>query len=156
MSGKTAVRPGLKRALKAIQPGDTLAVWKLDRLGRSVKNLIALISDLHERGAHFRSLTDSIDTSTAMGRFFFHVMSALAEMERELIVERTLAGLAAARAQGRVGGRPAALTQNDREQIGRLLDKGYSRQQLTIIYGVGVSTIYRYFPVATERGNLGR
>ena len=99
--------------------------------------------------AHFRSLTDSIDTSTAMGRFFFHVMSALsalAEMERELIVERTLAGLAAARAQGRVGGRPAALTQNDREQIGRLLDKGYSRQQLAIIYGVGVSTIYRYFP----------
>ncbi len=81
-----------------------------------------------------------------MGRFFFHVMSALAEMERELIVERTLAGLAVARAQGRVGGRPAALTQNDREQIGRLLDKGYSRQPLAIIYGVGVSTIYRYFP----------
>ncbi|MEM8145731.1 recombinase family protein [Morganella morganii subsp. sibonii] len=93
------------------------------------------------------SLTDSIDTSTAMGRFFFHVMSALAEMERELIVERTLAGLAAARAQGRVGGRPAALTQNDREQIGRLLDKGYSRKQLAIIYGVGVSTMYRYFPI---------
>ncbi|EMO4161958.1 recombinase family protein [Morganella morganii] len=152
MSGKTAVRPGLKRALKAIQPGDTLAVWKLDRLGRSVKNLIALISDLHERGAHFRSLTDSIDTSTAMGRFFFHVMSALAEMERELIVERTLAGLAAARAQGRIGGRPAALTGNDWEQIGRLLDKGYSRQQLAIIYGVGVSTIYRYFPAERLKG----
>lgn len=96
------------------------------------------------------SLTDSIDTSTAMGRFFFHVMSALAEMERELIVERTLAGLAAARAQGRVGGRPAALTQNDREQIGRLLDKGHSRPQLAIIYGVGVSTIYRYFPVSKK------
>lgn len=97
------------------------------------------------------SLTDSIDTSTAMGRFFFHVMSALAEMERELIVERTLAGLAAARAQGRIGGRPAALTQNDREQIGRLLDKGYSRQQLAIIYGVGVSTIYRYFPAERQK-----
>ena len=98
MSGKVASRPGLKRALKCVNSGDTLVVWKLDRLGRSVKNLIALISELHERGAHFRSLTDSIDTSTAMGRFFFHVMSALAEMERELIVERTLAGLTQAHA----------------------------------------------------------
>ena len=146
MSGKIAIRPGLKRALKAIKAGDTLVVWKLDRLGRSVKNLIALISELHERGAHFRSLTDSIDTSTAMGRFFFHVMSALAEMERELIVERTLAGLAAARAQGRTGGRPRAIKQSDHEQMGRLLAKGHTRQELAVIYGVGVSTTYRYFP----------
>ncbi|MGR2148593.1 recombinase family protein, partial [Salmonella enterica] len=109
ISGKIANRPGLKRALKYVNKGDTLVVWKLDRLGRSVKNLVALISELHERGAHFHSLTDSIDTSSAMGRFFFHVMSALAEMERELIVERTLAGLAAARAQGRLGGRPRAI-----------------------------------------------
>ena len=126
-------------------------MWKLDRLGRSVKNLIALISELHERGAHFRSLTDSIDTSTAMGRFFFHVMSALAEMERELIVERTLAGLAAARAQGRVGGRPNALKAHEREQIGRLLAKGHTRHQLAIIYGVGLSTLYRYFPVDGQK-----
>jgi DNA invertase Pin-like site-specific DNA recombinase len=83
-----------------------------------------------------RSLTDSIDTSTAMGRFFFHVMSALAEMERELIVERTLAGLAAARAQGRIGGRPNALKPHEQEQIG-LLAKGHTRQQLAIIYGWG-------------------
>ena len=76
-------------------------VWKLDRLGRSMKHLISLVGDLRERGIHFRSLTDSIDTSSPMGRFFFHVMGALAEMERELIVERTLAGLAAARARGR-------------------------------------------------------
>lgn len=151
MSGKVASRPGLKRALKCVNSGDTLVVWKLDRLGRSVKNLIALISELHERGAHFRSLTDSIDTSTAMGRFFFHVMSALAEMERELIVERTLAGLAAARAQGRVGGRPNALKAHEREQIGRLLAKGHTRQQLAIIYGVGLSTLYRYFPVDGQR-----
>ncbi|EIJ5162855.1 recombinase family protein [Salmonella enterica] len=151
MSGKVASRPGLKRALKCVNRGDTLVVWKLDRLGRSVKNLIALISELHERGAHFRSLTDSIDTSTAMGRFFFHVMSALAEMERELIVERTLAGLAAARAQGRIGGRPNALKPHEREQIGRLLAKGHTRQQLAIIYGVGLSTLYRYFPVDGQR-----
>ena len=147
MSGKVASRPGLKGALKCINSGDTLVVWKLDRLGRSVKNLIALISELHERGAHFRSLTDSIDTSTAMGRFFFHVMSALAEMERELIVERTLAGLAAARAQGRIGGRRPKLTKEQHEQIARLIKNGHDRKQLAIIYDIGISTIYRYHPV---------
>jgi DNA invertase Pin-like site-specific DNA recombinase len=150
ISGKVASRPGLKQALKHINKGDTLVVWKLDRLGRSVKNLIALISALHDRGAHFRSLTDSIDTSSAMGRFFFHVMSALAEMERELIVERTLAGLAAARAKGRKGGRPQALNPQEREQASRLLAQGHSRQQLAIIYGVGLSTLYKYFPVKTQ------
>ena len=150
ISGKVASRPGLKQALKHINKGDTLVVWKLDRLGRSVKNLIALISALHDRGAHFRSLTDSIDTSSAMGRFFFHVMSALAEMERELIVERTLAGLAAARAKGRTGGRPKALNPQEREQASRLLAQGHSRQQLAIIYGVGLSTLYKYFPVKTQ------
>ncbi|CDG20621.1 DNA-invertase hin [Xenorhabdus poinarii G6] len=147
MSGKTAVRPGLKRALRHLKAGDTLVVWKLDRLGRSVKNLITLISELHERGAHFRSLTDSIDTSTAMGRFFFHVMSALAEMERELIVERTNAGLAAARQQGRIGGRPVVFTEENRQQAVRLLNKGHSRKQLSIIYNVSLSTIYKYLPV---------
>ncbi|ELY2957388.1 DNA-invertase [Enterobacter asburiae] len=151
MSGKVASRPGLKRALKMVNKGDTLVVWKLDRLGRSVKNLILLISELHERGAHFRSLTDSVDTSTAMGRFFFHVMSALAEMERELIVERTLAGLAAAREQGRVGGRPAALKPHELEQVSRLLASGHTRQQLALIYGVGVSTMYRLFPVSARQ-----
>ncbi|EBI1755982.1 flagellar phase variation DNA invertase Hin [Salmonella enterica] len=150
ISGKIANRPGLKRALKYvnINKGDTLVVWKLDRLGRSVKNLVALISELHERGAHFHSLTDSIDTSSAMGRFFFHVMSALAEMERELIVERTLAGLAAARARGRLGGRPRAINRHEQEQISRLLEKGHPRQQLAIIFGIGVSTLYRYFPAS--------
>ncbi|XZS60487.1 flagellar phase variation DNA invertase Hin [Salmonella enterica] len=148
ISGKIANRPGLKRALKYVNKGDTFVVWKLDRLGRSVKNLVALISELHERGAHFHSLTDSIDTSSAMGRFFFHVMSALAEMERELIVERTLAGLAAARAQGRLGGRPRAINKHEQEQISRLLEKGHPRQQLAIIFGIGVSTLYRYFPAS--------
>ncbi|KFX07733.1 DNA-invertase [Pectobacterium betavasculorum] len=147
MSGRIANRPGLRRALKCMEKGDTLVVWKLDRLGRSVKNLVTLISELHERGIHFRSLTDSIDTSTPMGRFFFHVMSALAEMERELIVERTLAGLAAAREKGRIGGRPQAFTLEDREMIKRLLNAGHSRQQLAIIYDVGMSTIYKHFPV---------
>ena len=100
MSGTKSERPGLKRALKCLKRGDTLVVWKLDRLGRRMKHLIALTEELRAKGVNFRSLTDSIDTSTPMGRFFFHMMGALAEMERELIVERTLAGLAAARAQG--------------------------------------------------------
>ncbi|MFP1740059.1 recombinase family protein [Lonsdalea quercina] len=150
MSGKVENRPGLKRALKCMEKGDSLIVWKLDRLGRSVKNLIALISELHDRGIHFRSLTDSIDTGTAMGRFFFHVMSALAEMERELIVERTLAGMAAARAQGRVGGRPRVLSLTDREMIGRLLANGYNREQISLTYGIGRSTLYRYFPAGKK------
>ncbi|EBE5634945.1 recombinase family protein [Salmonella enterica] len=128
MSGAKANRPGLKRALKALKTGDTLVVWKLDRLGRSVKNLVTLIAELHERGVHFQSLTDSIDTSTPMGRFFFHVMSALAEMERELIVERTNAGLAAARAQGRVGGRRSVLQPDQIAQINRLIKNGYPRK----------------------------
>lgn len=93
MSGTKSERPGLKRALKCLKRGDTLVVWKLDRLGRRMKHLIALTEELRAKGVNFRSLTDSIDTSTPMGRFFFHMMGALAEMERELIVERTLAGL---------------------------------------------------------------
>ncbi|HEC8458216.1 TPA: recombinase family protein, partial [Salmonella enterica subsp. enterica serovar Poona] len=117
-------------------------------LGRSVKNLVGLISELHERGIHFQSLTDSIDTSTPMGRFFFHVMSALAEMERELIVERTNAGLAAARAQGRIGGRRPSLSSDEIAQLQRLVKNGHHRKQLAIIYGVSRSTIYKYAPVS--------
>ncbi len=100
ISGKTDQRPGLKLGLNALKSGDTLVVWKLDRLGRSIKHLITLISKLEDEGIHFHSLTDAIDTSASAGRFFFHVMSALAQMERELIVERTKAGLAAARSRG--------------------------------------------------------
>lgn len=100
ISGTKSDRPGLKKLLRTLSAGDTLVVWKLDRLGRSMRHLVVLVEELRERGINFRSLTDSIDTSTSMGRFFFHVMGAMAEMERELIVERTKAGLKAARAQG--------------------------------------------------------
>ena len=149
MSGKVASRPGLKRALKCINSGDTLVVWKLDRLGRSVKNLIALISELHERGAHFRSLTDSIDTSTAMGRFFFHVMSALAEMERELIVERTREGLRAARAKGRVGGRKRSMTDSKVASARKLLASGVPPREVAENLGVSVPTLYRWVPASS-------
>ncbi|HAV8353453.1 TPA: recombinase family protein [Escherichia coli] len=120
ISGTKSDRPGLKKLLRTLSAGDTLVVWKLDRLGRSMRHLVTLIEELRQRGVNFRSLTDSIDTSTPMGRFFFHVMGALAEMERELIVERTRAGLAAARAKGRVGGRRPKLTTEQWAQIGRL------------------------------------
>lgn len=126
MSGRTAERPGLKKLLKRLSPEDTLVVWKLDRLGRSMRNLVILVEELKQRSVNFRSLTDSIDTSTPMGRFFFHVMGALAEMERELIVERTRAGLVAARAQGRIGGRRPKLTPEQWAQAGRLIAAGES------------------------------
>ncbi|PNP04811.1 recombinase family protein [Shigella flexneri] len=146
LSGTKTDRPGLKRALKRLQKGDTLVVWKLIASGKHETSDFSR-RELRERGINFRSLTDSIDTSSPMGRFFFHVMGALAEMERELIVERTLAGLAAARARGRTGGRRPKLTKEQHEQIARLIKNGHDRKQLAIIYGIGTSTIYRYHPV---------
>lgn len=146
-SGGRDDRPGLTACLKSLRDGDVLVVWKLDRLGRSVRDLITLVSELQERGIHFRSLTDSIDTSTPAGRFFFHVMSALAEMERELIVERTRAGLAAAREQGRIGGRRRIMTTEVVERCWRMLENSATRQQVADVVGVGVKTIYKYLPV---------
>ncbi|EIA5924266.1 TPA: recombinase family protein [Escherichia coli] len=151
ISGTKSARPGLKKLLRTLSEGDTLVVWKLDR---SMKHLITLIEELREKGVNFRSLTDSIDTSTPMGRFFFHVMGALAEMERELIVERTLAGLAAARARGRTGGRRPKLTKEQHEQIARLIKNGHDRKQLAIIYGIGISTIYRYHLAGESSGTI--
>lgn len=151
ISGKTADRPGLKKVLRTLSEGDTLVVWKLDRLGRSMRHLVSLIEELRSRGINFRSLTDSIDTSTPMGRFFFHVMGALAEMERELIVERTRAGLAVARAEGRIGGRRPKLSATQWAHTGRLIAAGETRQQVAIIYDVGVSTLYKKFPANAKQ-----
>ncbi|EHP0641537.1 recombinase family protein, partial [Salmonella enterica] len=150
ISGTKAERPGLKKKLlRTLTAGDTLVVWKLDRLGRSMRHLVVLIEELRERGVNFRSLTDSIDTSTPMGRFFFHVMGALAEMERELIVERTRAGLEAARAYGRIGGRRPKLTSEQWAQAGRLIKAGESRKRVALIYDIGLSTLYKKFPAST-------
>ncbi|EKI3803734.1 recombinase family protein, partial [Escherichia coli] len=139
ISGTKSERPGLKKLLRTLSAGDTLVVWN-----------VVLVEELRERGINFRSLTDSIDTSTPMGRFFFHVMGALAEMERELIVERTKAGLEAARAQGRIGGRRPKLTPEQWAQAGRLIASGVPRQKVAIIYDVGVSTLYKKFPVGDK------
>ncbi|MEG1466425.1 MAG: recombinase family protein [Hafnia sp.] len=145
MSGIKAVRPGLKKCLKHLKAGDCLVVWKLYRLGRSVKNLVELISELCEREVQFLSLTDSIDTGTAMGRFFFHIMSALAEMERELIV---IAGIEAARAEGRIRGRRRIMTPETIERARRILANGATRQQTVDVLGVSIKTIYKYLAVS--------
>ena len=123
-SGTRVVRAGLTAALDDLRKGDVLVVWKLDRLGRSLRHLIDLVDGLRERGVDFRSLTDQIDTSTPTGRFFFNVMGSLAEMERELIAERTRAGLDAARAAGRTGGRPRRLTNEKIAAAKQLLQAG--------------------------------
>lgn len=107
VSGALANRPALDRAIKCLQPGDTLVTWRLDRLGRSLSHLISAVSALEKMGVGFTSVTEAIDTRTASGRLLFHVMGALAEFERSLISERTKAGMAAARARGKVLGRPS-------------------------------------------------
>jgi DNA invertase Pin-like site-specific DNA recombinase len=109
-SGTKAERKGLDEALAYVRPGDTLVVWRLDRLGRSLPHLITTMTGLEERGIGFKSLTENIDTTTSGGKLIFHIFGALAEFERNLIRERTTAGLMAARARGRTGGRPKVLT----------------------------------------------
>ena len=146
MSGSRAERPGLSKTLEMLREGDTLVVWKLDRLGRSVKNLITLVSELNDKGIHFKSITDSIDTSTPSGRFFFNVMASLAEMERELIVERTKAGLEAAKKLGRVGGRKRVMTESKVESAKKLLKSGVLPKDVANNLGVSLATLYRWIP----------
>ena len=150
MSGAKRERPELARVLDHVRAGDTLVVWKLDRLGRSVKDLVELVGDLEQRGVHFQSVTDNIDTSTPAGRFFFHVMASLAQMERELLIERTRAGLDAAKSQGRVGGRKRAMTESKLESAKKLLAAGAAPRDVAADLGVSVPTLYRWIP-ASER-----
>ena len=124
VSGSRAERPGLNKLLEMLREGDTLVVWKLDRLGRSVKNLVDLVVELHKQGVQFKSLTDSIDTGTPAGRFFFHIMASLAQMERELTIERTRAGLEVARQLGRKGGRKRLMTDSKIKSAKKLLANG--------------------------------
>ncbi len=121
MTGKLAERPELDACLRTLRKGDTLVVWKLDRLGRSLKNLVEIIHGLEQRGVAFRSLTESIDTANASGKLIFHIFGALAEFEHSLILERTMAGLAAARARGRMGGRKPKLSVDDVRKAAAML-----------------------------------
>lgn len=150
ISGRSTDRPGLKEAMGQLRTGDTLIVWKLDRLGRSVKHLIELASKLEADGVGFRSTTDGIDTSTPSGRFFFHVMASLAQMERELIVERTQAGLRAAQDRGIRGGRRRAMTDSKIDAAKKLLDAGTAPKEVAATIGVSVPTLYRWLPAGSR------
>jgi DNA invertase Pin-like site-specific DNA recombinase len=149
-------RPALHDALEFARSGDTLIVWKLDRLARSMKQLIETIEKLRLRGVGFRSLTEAVDTTTAPGRLVFHMFGALAEFERSLIRERTQAGLAAARRAGRTGGRPPKLTADDLDVARALLanpDIGVT--QIAHRLGVSPATLYRYIPAARTANTPG-
>jgi DNA invertase Pin-like site-specific DNA recombinase len=148
-SGAQRDRPQLMAALDYMRNGDTLVVWKLDRLARSLKQLIETVELLEERGIGMKSLTEAIDTTTSGGKLVFHIFGALAEFERGIIRERTTAGLAAARARGRVGGRPPALTASDLAQAKALLaDPEITVKQIAARMGVSVSTLYKHLPAA--------
>lgn len=141
-SGARDDRPGLKECLAFLRPGDVLVVWKLDRLGRSLAHLIAIIRQLKERGVGFRSLTEAIDTTTSMGEFTFNLFGALAQYERALIQERVSAGLAAAKRRGRRGGRPRKLDQAKLELATKLLSAGEaSVSEVARLIGVPRSTL---------------
>jgi len=146
-SGARRDRPQFQAALDYLRAGDTLVVWKLDRLARSLKQLIEAVETLSEREIGFRSLTESIDTTTSGGRLIFHIFASLAEFERAVIRERTLAGLQAARLRGRVGGRPSALTEPDLAAARALLrDPAITVAQAARRLGVAPSTLYRHLP----------
>ncbi|MEJ5946007.1 recombinase family protein [Pseudokineococcus basanitobsidens] len=150
-SGATTARPQLTAALDDLRPGDVLAVWRIDRLGRSVTDLVALVGDLAARDVQFRSLTEAIDTTTPGGELVFHIFAALAQMERRLISERTRAGLAAARARGRKDGRPTVMTP-DKLAAARSLRASTdpSLAQIAAQLGVGRSTLVSHLAASRQ------
>lgn len=142
-SGAKAERKGLDEALNYVRAGDTLVVRRLDRLGRSLPHLITTLTALEERGIGFKSLTESIDTTTSGGKLIFHIFGALAEFERNLIRERTQAGLSAARARGRKGGRPKALTARQLSIAQDLYDKRHPIAEICQTFKISKATLYR-------------
>ena len=151
-SGAQRDRVELKAALDYMREGDTLVVWKLDRLARSLKQLIETVEMLEQKGIGFQSLTEKIDTTTSAGKLVFHLFGALAEFERSLVQERTKAGLLAARAKGRLGGRPRALSAEDIKVAKVLLrDADITVAEVAKRVGVAPSTLYRYLPAARAK-----
>jgi DNA invertase Pin-like site-specific DNA recombinase len=154
ISGVKSQRPGLDNALSHLRKGDILVVWKLDRLGRSIQHLIHTINALLDKKIGFMSIQENIDTSTSGGKLIFHIFSALAEFERDLIQERTQAGLKAARARGRMGGRPPIL---DTRQITRMVEM-YNEQKNTVaeickIYDISRPSFYNYLKNYLKQNN---
>ena len=152
VSGARAERPGLAEALRYLREGDTLVVWKLDRLGRSMTHLLAVVADLEARGVGFRSLTEAIDTTTPTGRLVFHIFGALGQFERDLIRERTGAGLRAAAARGRKGGRPVAATPEKVARARRLIDQGLTVREAAARVRVGKSALYAALKTGAAQG----
>lgn len=155
VSGAKAERPGLEEAITYLRDGDTLVVWKLDRLGRSTKDLIEKVQELQGLGVGLMSLKEEINTTSASGKLIFHIFSALAEFERDLIRERTLAGLASARARGRKGGRPVRMTKDKIQRASELLkQKSLRVEEICKMLEISSSTLYRYLtPDGELRGN---
>lgn len=154
------VRPQLQKMLEVVREGDTIIVWKLDRLGRSLKELFTFINDFQAREIGFRSLNDAIDTTTAQGRLVFNLFASLAEFERDLIRERTKAGLAAARARGRVGGRPKGLTPEAQVKA-RAVKTMYANKLNTIaeiglLFHISRATVYRYLAWREEKNGSSK
>lgn len=150
-SGAIAARPQLEALLDYAREGDTIVVCRLDRLGRSLRHLVATVTELGERAVGLRSLNEQLATDTAAGRLAFHVFGALAEFERDLVRERVEAGLAAARARGRRGGRPTVMTDERLRTARRLLAEGENVSSVAKVLGVSRATIYRHLPTGPER-----
>jgi DNA invertase Pin-like site-specific DNA recombinase len=145
VSGVKTARPGLNLALSQLRKGDMLVVWRLDRLGRSLAHLIQTVKELNEKEIGFKSLQESIDTTTSGGQLIFHIFGALAQFERELIRERTNAGLKAARIRGRLGGRPMQLNKNEIRKLKKHYDKGdLSVIEICKLFNITKPTLYRY------------
>ena len=146
ISGSKSKRPGLDKAIEFARAGDTIVVWRLDRLGRNMEDLITLVNELNNRGVSFHSLEENItmDKSSSTGQLMFHLFAAFAEFERNLILERSAAGRAAARARGRFGGRPEKLKAQDLELLKTLVDSGTPIKTIAERWNVSRTTIYRY------------
>ncbi|MCE5613757.1 recombinase family protein [Staphylococcus pseudintermedius] len=153
ISGSKSKRPGLDKAIEFARSGDTIVVWRLDRLGRNMEDLITLVNELNERGVSFHSLEENItmDKSSSTGQLLFHLFAAFAEFERNLILERSSAGRIAARARGRYGGRPEKLNQKDLNLLKTLYDNGTPIKTIAEQWQVSRTTIYRYLSKLEEK-----
>ncbi len=152
LSGAKAERPGLHQALQYARAGDTIVVWRLDRLSRSLKDLIEMVTLLESKGIGLNSLQEAIDTSSSSGKLIFHIFGALAGFERNLIRERTQAGLQAARARGRKGGRPKSLNKDKQALAAKLYDeKKHTVDQICEMMGISKPTLYKYIEAARSR-----
>lgn len=144
-SGRVTDRPGLSRAMETARDGDAIVIWKLDRIGRSLAHVVGLVGDLQKRGVGLKVLTGDVDTTTTTGRLVFGIFATLADFERDLIQERTMAGLAAARARGRAGGRPRVMTkQKLKAAMAMMADRENAARDVAAQLGVSLSTLYAY------------